>query len=193
MRPSVHHRRGDDPIGVVILSINQKMTGTRKSYTTVTGKSSQVSLVNLKQWNRPVAVLLVIIMLLIAVLPLLTFATESVIIKAGNYSLENMTLDFWIGRNLDYLDQGDSNGILLSTKVWKALGYSLALAATCAVVAGTSGMLLATPWQKAWNLFVQHRQQPGLLSLLDALFAFGAIYLAMSVRIGWLKVLYCWR
>lgn len=174
--------------GVVILSINQKMTGTRKSYTTVTGKSSQVSLVNLKQWNRPVAVLLVIIMLLIAVLPLLTFATESVIIKAGNYSLENMTLDFWIGRNLDYLDQGDSNGILLSTKVWKALGYSLALAATCAVVAGTSGMLVGYAVAKKRGTRLSNTVNSlAFFPYLMPSLAFGAIYLAMSVRIGWLN------
>ncbi len=174
--------------GVVIMGINQKMTGTRKSYITVTGKSSQVSMVNLKKWNRPVAVLLVIIMLLVAVLPLLTFAMESVIIKAGNYSLGNMTLDFWIGRNLDYLDQGDSSGILLSAKVWKALGYSLALAATCAVVAGTSGMLLgyAVAKKRGTRLANTVNSLAFFPYLMPAL-AFGAIYLAMSVRISWLN------
>ena len=174
--------------GVVILGINQKMTGTRKSYTTVTGKSSQASLVNLKHWNRPVAILLVVVMLLIAVLPLITFAMESIIIKAGDYSPGNMTLDFWIGRDLDYLDQGDSTGILLSQKVWRALGYSLALAATCAVVAGTSGMLV--------GYAVARRRGARLANIINNLaffpylmpaLAFGAIYLAMSVRISWLS------
>ena len=128
--------------GVAILAINQHITGSRKSYTTVTGKSSQISLVNLRGLNTPIAVVLTVLMLLVAVLPLITFALESVIIKAGDYSLSNMTLDFWIGRNLTYLDQGDSTGILLSTKVLKALGYSLLLAATCSIVAGTSGVLV---------------------------------------------------
>lgn len=84
--------------GVLILTINKKVTGSRKSFTTVTGKSSQISLINLKKANRPIALILVIILALLAVLPLITFAAESVIIKAGDYSLSNMTLEFWIGK-----------------------------------------------------------------------------------------------
>ena len=128
--------------GVTILAINQHITGSRKSYTTVTGKSSQISLIDLRRANTVISVLLIAVLLLVAVLPLITFALESVIIKAGDYSFSNMTLDFWIGRDLTYLDQGDSTGILLSAKVLKALGYSLLLAITCSLVAGTSGILV---------------------------------------------------
>ncbi len=174
--------------GVAILMLNQRVTNSRKQFTTVTGKSSQVSLINLRHANRPIAILLVIVLLLVAVLPLITFALESVIIKAGDYSLSNMTLDFWIGRNLDYLDQGDNTGILLSSKVWKALGFSLLLAATCAVVAGTCGILVGygvakrrgsklASWVNSLSFF------PYLMPSL----AFGAIYLSMSSKIPFLR------
>ena len=170
--------------GVAILAFNQKVTGSRKSYTTVTGKSGQVSLIKLKKANRPIAVALLVLMLLVAVLPLLSFALESVTIKAGNYSLDNMTLEFWIGRDLDYLDQGDSNGILLSPKIWRALGYSLLLAVTCSLVAGTCGVLV--------GYGIARRRGSRLANAVNALsffpylmpsLAFGAIYLAMSTRI----------
>lgn len=173
--------------GVTILAINQHITGSRKSYTTVTGKSSQISLIDLRRMNTPVAVLLTVLMLLVAVLPLITFALESVIIKAGDYSLSNMTLDFWIGRNLSYLDQGDSTGILLSAKVLKALGYSLLLAATCSIVAGTSGILVGygivkRRGSKLSTLVSNLSFFPYLMPSL----AFGAIYLAMSTRLPFL-------
>ena len=173
--------------GVTILAINQHITGSRKSYTTVTGKSSQISLINLRGMNTPVAVLLIALMLLVAVLPLITFALESVIIKAGDYSLSNMTLDFWIGRNLTYLDQGDSTGILLSAKVLKALGYSLLLAVTCSLVAGTSGILVGygivkRRGSKLSTLVSNLSFFPYLMPSL----AFGAIYLAMSSRLPFL-------
>ena len=174
--------------GVCILAINQHITGSRKSYTTVTGKSSQISLVNLKKMNAPIAILLTIVMLLVAVVPLITFALESVIIKAGDYSLSNMTLDFWIGRNLTYLDQGDSTGILLSAKVLKALGFSLLLAATCSIVAGTSGILVGygivkRRGSKLSTIVSNLSFFPYLMPSL----AFGAIYLAMSTRIPGLQ------
>ncbi|MBQ9325026.1 MAG: iron ABC transporter permease [Clostridia bacterium] len=175
--------------GVGILLLNQKVTNSRKQFTTVTGKSGQISKINLGKANRPVAILLVIVLLLVAVVPLVTFALESVIIKAGDYSLSNMTLDFWIGTDLDKrLDQGDSTGILLNPKVWNALGYSLGLAVTCALVAGTCGILVGygvakrrgsklASWVNSLSFF------PYLMPSL----AFGAIYLAMSSKLPWLR------
>ncbi|MDO4547696.1 MAG: iron ABC transporter permease [Clostridia bacterium] len=174
--------------GVAILTFNQRVTGSRKSYTTVTGKSGQISLIDLKKANRPVAIILLVLLVMVAVVPLCSFALESVIIKAGDYSLDNMTLEFWIGRDLDYLDQGDSNGILLSSKVWRALGYSLLLAITCSLVAGTCGVLV--------GYGIARRRGSKLSSAVNSLsffpylmpsLAFGAIYLAMSTRIPFLR------
>ena len=92
-----------------------KVTNSRKQFTTVTGKSGQISKIDLKRANAPIAIILVVILLLVAVVPLVTFALESLIIKAGDYSPGNMTLDFWVGTGLDKrLDQGDSTGILLN-------------------------------------------------------------------------------
>ena len=174
--------------GVTILAINQKITGSRKSYTTVTGKSSQISLVNLRRFNRPIALVLTVLMILVAVVPLITFALESVIIKAGDYSLDNMTLDFWIGTNLNYLDQGDSTGILLSGKVLKALGFSLLLAVTCSVVAGTSGVLVGYGIVKRRNSKLSTIvSNLSFFPYLMPSLAFGAIYLAMSTRVPGLQ------
>ena len=174
--------------GVIVLLLNQRVTNSRKQFTTVTGKSGQISQINLRRANTPIAIILVVVLLLVAILPLITFAMESVIIKAGDYSLSNMTLDFWIGRNLDYLDQGDSTGILLSAKVWKALGFSLLLAVTCSLFAGTSGILVGYGvakrcGSKLANLVNSLSFFPYLMPSL----AFGAIYLSMSSHIPWLR------
>ena len=174
--------------GVSILAVNQRITGSRKSYTTVTGKSSQISLVNLRKLNVPIALILTVVMVMVAVVPLITFALESVIIKAGDYSLSNMTLDFWIGRNLDYLDQGDSTGILLSAKVLKALGFSLLLAVTCSVVAGTSGVLVGYGIVKRrGSKLATAVSNLSFFPYLMPSLAFGAIYLAMSSRVPFLQ------
>lgn len=172
--------------GVSILLLNQKVTNSRKQFTTVTGKSGQISKINLGKANRPVAILLVLILLLVAVVPLVTFALESVIIKAGDYRLSNMTLDFWIGADVSHLtDQGDTTGILLSPKIWTALGNSLLLAVICSLVAGTCGILVGYGVSKrrgsrlaSWvnNLAFFPYLMPSL--------AFGAIYLAMASKLN---------
>ena len=175
-------------MGILIFLLNQRVTNSRKQYTTVTGKSSKSSKIDLGRANTPLAILLVVVLLLVAVLPLVTFALESVIIKAGDYSLGNMTLDFWIGTNLtERLDQGDSTGILLNPKVWSALGYSLALALTCAFAAGTCGILV--------GYSVANRKGSKLANFVSSLaffpylmpsLALGAVYLAMSAKVSWL-------
>ena len=176
-------------MGVAILIMNQRVTGSRRNYTTVTGKGSQVNRISLGRANAPLAILLLIVLLLVAVTPLVTFAMESVIVKAGDYTPGNMTLDFWIGVNLEQrLDQGDSTGILLNPKVWHALGYSIALAVLSAFIAGTCGVLV--------GYGVSKRRGSKLANLVSSLaffpylipsLAFGAIYLAMSSRIPWLR------
>ncbi len=175
-------------MGMVILLLNQRVTNSRKHFTTVTGKSGQISRIDLGRANRPLAVLLVVVLLLVAVVPLITFAMESVIIKAGDYTPGNMTLDFWIGTNLTKrLDQGDSTGILLNPRVWSALGYSLALALISAFVAGTCGILA--------GYGIARRRGSRLANMVNSLsffpylmpsLAFGAIYLAMSSKLPWL-------
>ena len=143
---------------------------------------------NLRHFNRPIAIVLTVVMIMVAVVPLITFALESVIIKAGDYSLDNMTLDFWIGTNLNYLDQGDSTGILLSSKVLKALGFSLLLAVTCSVVAGTSGVLVGYGIVKRRNSKLSTIvSNLSFFPYLMPSLAFGAIYLAMSTRIPGLQ------
>ena len=176
-------------MGLFILFLNQRVTNSRKRFTTVTGKSGQIHKIDLGRANAPLAVLLVAVLLLTAVVPLVTFAMESLIVKAGDYTLSNMTLDFWIGTNLTQrLDQGDSTGILLNPKVWSALGYSLGLAVTSAFVAGSCGILV--------GYSVAKRRGSRLAGMVNSLaffpylmpsLAFGAVYLAMSARMPWLR------
>ncbi|MBR0369069.1 MAG: iron ABC transporter permease [Clostridia bacterium] len=176
-------------MGMVILLLNQRVTGSRRQYTTVLGKSHQIRRIDLGRANAPLAILLVIVLSLVAVAPLVTFALESVIVKAGDYSLSNMTLDFWVGTDLTRrLDQGDSTGILLNPKVWNALGYSLALALLSAFIAGSCGILV--------GYGVAKRRGGALANTVNALsffpylmpsLAFGAIYLAMSSKVPWLR------
>ena len=70
-------------IGVGILMVNQWITGRRKAYTTVTGKSSNIALVNLKKFRTPLTVILITLLMLIAIVPLISFAVESFIMAPG--------------------------------------------------------------------------------------------------------------
>ena len=129
-------------LGTLILGINQWFTGKRKSFTTVSGKSGQVSLVKLRGANWPISIVLIIFTVFFAIVPLFSFAMESVIKQPGNYSFSNMTLDFWIGTEGSTYETGMISGILLNPTMWKALGRQVGLAMVVSMIVGTSGMLI---------------------------------------------------
>ncbi len=171
-------------ISVGILVFNQRVIGTRKNYTTVTGKSSQIALVNLKKGRTPISCILVFLIIMVSIFPLITFALESLIKVPGDYSLSNLTLSFWIGRDNGTLITSGEPGLLLNPSLWKALWNSIKLSVTCALSAGTLGFLV--------GYGIVRGKGTKLSKIVDSLaffpylmpaMAFSAIYLSMfSVR-----------
>ena len=73
--------------GVLILIVNQKTTSGRQSYTTVTGKSGQISLVNLGKIGRNVvAAIFCVATFFTGILPIILFAIETFLPNPGDYS-----------------------------------------------------------------------------------------------------------
>ena len=127
-------------IGVGILMVNQWITGRRKAYTTVTGKSSNIALVNLKKARTPLTVLLIFILIVIAIVPLISFAVESFIMAPGDYSFSNFTAEFWIGEGRADIANSEP-GILRNKSIYTGLMNSLKLSVVVSLVAGTVGIL----------------------------------------------------
>ena len=128
-------------LSVAILAFNQRIIGTRKNYTTVTGKSSNISYINLKKARNVISVVVLVLVLIVSVLPLISFALESIILLPGDYSFDNMTLQFWIGTAEENSIANNEPGLLKNPELWKALFNSLKLSLVCAVTAGTFGFL----------------------------------------------------
>ena len=168
-------------LGCIILGINQWFTGKRKSFTTVTGKSGQVSLVKLGRANWPITIVLIVFILFVAIMPLISFALESVIRQPGNYSFSNMTLHFWIGTEDSAYETGMIAGILLNTTMWKALGRQVLLALTVALIVGTSGMLIGYACvRRRGTRLARLVESLAFFPYLMPAMAFGTIYLAVA-------------
>lgn len=174
---------------IAVLTLNNWFTGKRKSFTTVTGKSGQVSLVKLGKARMPIAVVMLIITSFFAIVPLVSFAMESLLETSGNYS--TFTLKYWISSELvEGSTKGDTVGLLASTTVWKALGRSLLVSLVSAVVAGTCGILIGYAVSRKRNsklaTFVSNM---AFFPYLIPSMSFGAVYLALSYTKGftWLQ------
>jgi iron(III) transport system permease protein len=169
-------------IGTGILMVNQWFVGKRKSFTTVTGKSSNISLVKLRALRTPLSVVLVSMIMIVAILPLVTFAVESFILAPGDYSIKNLTTQFWIGEGRVDIGGGEP-GILLNKYIYLGLWNSIKLSVIVAFVAGTVGALAGYAIVRARGTRLSSLvNNLAFFPYLMPSMAFGAIYLSMFAK-----------
>ena len=137
-------------IGVAIMIINQQSLKSRKNYTTVTGKSGQISKINLgKVGKYAIAILLIITTFMTSIYPLISFAFETFLPNPGDYSFlrtwnpANLTLKWWItSENVTENGLYGQMGMLFNKTIWSAYGGTIFLSVMCALFAGTIGTLI---------------------------------------------------
>ena len=168
--------------GVGILLINQLLTGKRKNFTTVSGKSGQISYINLKGWKYPIAILLVLLSVFCSILPIVTFALESLCDKAGDYS--TFTWQYWFSRKTTDAQNG-LVGIFFERQVWLAFKNSLLLSLSCAFIAGTLGILIGYSVAKKRGTFLSKAvDNLAFLPYLMPSMALGVAFLAIGSSWG---------
>ena len=114
------------------------------------------------------------------------------ILKPGDYSPSNFTLQFWIGSAEENSIANNEAGLLLNPNLWKALWNSIKLSIVCALTAGTLGFLA--------GYGIVRGRGTKLAKIVDNLaffpdlmpsMAFSVIYLSMfSTRRGPIPALY---
>ena len=168
-------------LGMAILLINQWFTGKRKSFTTVSGKSGQISYINLRWLNYPLTIILVLLSLFTSVVPLISFALESLTVVSGDYS--TFTWQYWFSKDFTSADNG-LHGIFFEPQVWKAFGNSLLLSLLCALIAGTLGVLV--------GYAVAKKRGTKLAKLLDNLAFLPYLMPSMALGIAFLAIGQSW-
>ena len=167
-------------ISVIIMFVNQKLIGNRKSYATVTGKSANISIFHLGAWRTPISILAFCVVMMMSVIPLVTFALESLLNYTGVYDFNNLTLSFWIGQAQGHDTWQSESGILRNVEVYRTLWNSLRLAFTCALGAGTLGFLAGYSIVRRRGSFLsQVVENLTFIPYLIPSMAFSAIYLSM--------------
>ena len=135
--------------GIAIMLLNQLSLTSRKSYTTVTGKSGQISKINLGGAKYILAIILVILTFFTSIFPIISFAFETFLPNPGDYSflytgnINNLTTKWWLtSENVTEQGMYGQKGILYNAEIWKAFGGTLWVSVCCALAAGTIGTLV---------------------------------------------------
>ena len=136
--------------GVAIMYLNQRSLHSRKSYTTVTGKSGQITKVNLGARGRyVVAVVFIFITFFTSIYPIISFAFETFLPNPGDYSFlytgnpNNLTTKWWVtAENISENGMYGQMGILHNKTIWNAFKGTILVALICCLTAGTIGTLI---------------------------------------------------
>ena len=137
-------------LGVAIMILNQRSLKSRKSYTTVTGKSGQTSKINLGRVGRTViACVFVVLTFMTSIFPIISFALETFLPNPGDYSFlytwnpANLTTKWWMtAENVTENGMYGQLGMLYNPTIWNAFKGTLLVSVACALIAGTLGTLI---------------------------------------------------
>ena len=136
--------------GVAIMLLNQLSLQSRKNYTTVTGKSGQISKINLGKTGRVViAIILIILTFFTSIFPIVSFAFETFLPNPGDYSflytgdVSNLTTKWWVtNENITENGMYGQKGILYNSTIWNAYKGTIWVSVCCALLAGTIGTMI---------------------------------------------------
>ncbi len=136
--------------GVAIMVVNQLSLKSRKNYTTVTGKSGQISKINIgKMGKYIIALILVILTFFTSIFPIVSFAFETFLPNPGDYSflytgdISNLTTKWWLtSENITENGLYGQVGILYNKTIWKAFLGTIIVAVSCSLIAGTIGTMI---------------------------------------------------
>jgi len=176
---------------MVTISLNQRLVGTRRSYETIGGRGFVATPSKLRNMKKVFFTAVIIFQLLVLVVPLGLLAYDTFLLRSGDYSFGNLTLQNWIGQKNPLYNDGEP-GVLLNPRVYQTAWNSIKLALYTAFFTALLGVLLGYAIVKG--------RGTRLAKLVDQLayipyvipgIAFGAVYIAMFARkIGPLPSLY---
>lgn len=172
-------------ISSVTLLLNQVCIGKRRSYATIGGKGGRTNPVRLGATRIPLTVALVAFIFLLNIFATSVLFLETFMKYPGTYSLDNLTLHYWISPGDPGFYEGEP-GILLNERFYSSLWSTLKITVPTSIFATCIGQLVGYLTSRMRGKFLGNVMElvvfvPYLMPSL----AFGAIYLSMFSTPTW--------
>ncbi|CAN7568834.1 iron ABC transporter permease [Agrobacterium genomosp. 3] len=177
-------------IGIITLMIDARLVREARRFVTIGSKGSMNRQNRLGKMRLPATGFAAAIFILSVGLPLLTLALSTIMKMPAKFTLDNFTLDYWIGTNLNTVAL--QTGVLLSPDLWAAAKNTMMIVGLASLTSGVLGLLVGyvvirTPVRA---LSVYLRQVTFLPYLVPGI-AFAAAYLSLfAVPRGPMPALY---
>lgn len=176
---------------MVTISFNQRLVGTRKSYETIGGRGFVAQVSKLRSMKKVFFAGVIVFQILVLVLPVGLLLLSSVMLRSGDYSIANLTLQHWIGDANTIYNSGEP-GVLRNPKIYAAAWNTIKLALYTAFFTAFLGIILGYAIVKGRGTRLSKLvEQLAYIPYVIPGIAFGAVYIAMFARkLGPLPALY---
>ena len=176
---------------LIIINLNQRLVGTRKSFETIGGRGFVAQISKLGKVKKALFVCVIVFQLLVIFVPLGLLIWSSLMLQDGNYSLSNLSLQHWIGPRGTIYNHGEP-GVLLNPKIWKTAWNSIRLALSTAFFTALFGIFIGYAVVKGRGTRLSKMvEQLAFIPYVIPGIAFGAVYIAMFVKpLGPIPALY---
>ncbi|WP_439630745.1 ABC transporter permease [Shinella sp.] len=165
-------------LGTLSIVIDMRLLREAKRFVTIGSKGAMVRQTPLGRWQAPALAWAVMVFLVSAGIPLIALTLTTVMRVPGSFSLDNFTLDYWIGTDLG--TTALHQGILLTSEFWLALWNTVWMVGLAALGAGVLGLLVGYAVVRSPVHFVSVAlRQITFLPYLVPGIAFAAAYLSM--------------
>lgn len=163
---------------IVVIYFNQKMI-SRRNYTTIGGKGSKHKLIKLGKWRLVTNIAIWLFIFCLSILPVILLGIQTLLLKDGVYSLDNLTLHYWTGQSDPTIGNG-IQGVLQNDRIFSAFKNTIVISLFAALIAAFIGLIigyLITRNKQKWQFRLM--DQLSFLPILIPSIAFSAIYLSM--------------
>ena len=127
-------------IGIISLLIDARLVRESRRFVTVGGKGAMSRKSLLGSFRLPATAFALMIFLVSVGIPLLVLVLSTIMRIPADFSVDNFTLDYWIGRDLETVAL--RTGILLTPDLWAAAWNTLRIVGFASLCSGVLGLLV---------------------------------------------------
>lgn len=177
-------------IGAISLIVDARLVREGKRFVTIGSKGQMNRLTRLGKWRMPATLIAAIVFSVSVAIPLITLFLSTVMRKQAVFTLDNFTLDYWIGTGLPTIAM--QQGVLITPGFWQAAWNTLWIVGLAAILAGILGLVVGYVVVRSPIRFVStFLRQVTFFPYLVPGIAFAVAYLSLfAVQRGPIPALY---
>jgi iron(III) transport system permease protein len=176
---------------MIIVNLNQRLVGTRKSYETIGGRGFVAQVTKLGKMKNVLRISVIVFQVLVIAVPLGLLIYSTLMLQDGNYSLSNLSSQHWIGERGTIYNHGEP-GVLRNPKIYKTAWNSIRLSLWTGFFTALLGIILGYAVVKGRGTRLSKLvEQLAFIPYVIPGIVFGAVYIAMFTRnLGPIPALY---